>query len=151
MAMSSGVLPAGPRAPYLLTMLLCLAAATGCGSVRTSSQANPDAATHIAAGATSAARLVIEVTGHPGARPQRWTLTCGPAGGTHPNPRAACRVLMHAKNPFAPAGPTMMCPPPPASPTATIRGIWFGHQVHATYTQNACGMSRWRRMWQAFP
>ncbi|HEX7266616.1 MAG TPA: SSI family serine proteinase inhibitor [Streptosporangiaceae bacterium] len=120
--------------------------------MRASGQANVGAAGHASVGAGSAAaRLVIEVTRHPGAKPQRWTLTCDPVGGTHPRARAACRVLEHAKNPFAPADPSMMCPPPPSSPTATIRGTWFGHPVDATYTQNGCGLSRWRRMWPVFP
>jgi len=150
--MRTGILPARSGAWHVLVALLCVAAATACGSVRASGQANAGAAGHASAGAASAgARLVIEVTSHPGARPRRWTLTCHPAGGTHPHARAACRVLEHAKNPFAPHDPNMMCPPPPSSPTATIRGTWFGHPVDATYTQNGCGLSRWRRMWPVFP
>jgi Subtilisin inhibitor-like len=150
--MTTGILPARSCAWYLLVALLCVSAATACGSVPASGQANVDAAGHASVGAASAAaRLVIEVTRHPGAKPQRWTLTCDPAGGTHPHARAACRVLERAKNPFAPADPSMMCPPPPASPTATIRGTWFGHLVDATYTQNGCGLSRWRRMSPVFP
>jgi hypothetical protein len=149
--MRTGSLPARPAAWYLLTALLCVAAATACGSVRASGNANAGAARHTPAGADPAVRLVIEVTSHPGAKPQRWTLTCDPVGGTHPHARAACRVLEHAKNPFAPADPSMMCPPPPSSRTATIRGTWFGHPVDATYTQNGCGLSRWRRMSPVFP
>jgi hypothetical protein len=135
----------------LLIALLCAAAATACGSERASGQANAATAGHTTAGTGPAARLVIEITSHPGAKPQRWTLTCNPAGGTHPRARAACRVLEHAKNAFAPADPSMMCPPPPSSRTATIKGTWFGHPVDATYTQNGCGLSRWRRMWPVFP
>ena len=131
--------------------LLCAAAATACGSARASGQANAAAAGHASAGTAAAARLVIEITSHPGAKPQRWTLTCDPVGGTHPHAREACRVLERAKNPFAPADPSMMCPPPPSSPTATIKGTWFGHPVDATYTQNGCGLSRWRRMRPVFP
>ena len=150
--MTTGILPARSCAWYLLVALLCVSAGTACGSVPASGQANVAAAGHASVGAASAsARLVIEVTRHPGAKPQRWTLTCDPAGGTHPHARAACRVLERAKNPFAPADPSMMCPPPPASPTATIRGTWFGHLVDATYTQNGCGLSRWRRMSPVFP
>ncbi|HEV8274759.1 MAG TPA: SSI family serine proteinase inhibitor [Streptosporangiaceae bacterium] len=150
--MRTGILPALSAARYLLVALLCAVAATACGSVRASGQANAAAAGHASAGTgPAAARLVIEITSHPGAKPQRWTLTCDPAGGTHPRARAACRVLEHAKNPFAPADPSMMCPPPPSSPTATIKGTWFGHPVDATYTQNGCGLSRWRRMSPVFP
>ena len=150
--MRTGILPARSGARYVLIALLCAAAATACGSERASGQAHGGAAGHTTAGTDSAAvRLVIEIISHPGAKPQRWTLTCNPAGGTHPRAREACRVLEHAKNPFAPADPSMMCPPPPSSPTATIRGTWFGHPVDATYTQNGCGLSRWRRMSPVFP
>jgi hypothetical protein len=150
--MRTGFLPPLPAARYLLTALLCVAAATACGSVRPSGQASADAAGHTPAGAgPAAARLVIEVSSHPGAKPQRWTLTCDPAGGTHPHAREACRVLEHATKPFAPTDPSMMCPPPPSSRTAIIKGTWFGHRVDATYTEDGCGLSRWRRMWPVFP
>ena len=151
--MTTGLLPARPGARYLLVALLCVAAATACGSVPASGQPNVGEAGHASAGAASsaAARLVIEVTSHPGANPRRWTLTCDPAGGTHPHAQTACHVLAHAKNPFAPHDPNMMCPPPPSSPTATIKGTWFGHPVDATYAKNGCGLSRWRRMWPVFP
>jgi hypothetical protein len=150
--MRTGILPALSGARYVLIALLCAAAATACGSERASGQGPAAAGGHTSAGADSAAvRLVIEITSHPGAKPQRWTLTCNPVGGTHPHARTACRVLEHAKNPFAPADPSMMCPPPPSSPTATIKGTWFGHPVDATYAQNGCGLSRWRRMWPVFP
>ena len=150
--MRTGIPPALSGARYVLIALLCAATATACGSERASGQGPAAAGGHTSAGADSAAvRLVIEVTSYPGAKPQRWTLRCDPVGGTHPDPRTACRVLEHAKNPFAPARPSMMCPPPPSSPTATIKGTWFGHPVDATYTQNGCGLSRWRRMRPVFP
>jgi hypothetical protein len=95
-------------------------------------------------------QLVIEVTSHPGAKPQHWTLRCDPVGGNHPDAGAACRVLEHTKNPFPPTRPNMMCPAAADSRTATIRGTWFGHPVNATYTQNGCGLLRWRRIWQVF-
>ena len=146
----TGMRAGKPAARYIVIVLLC-AAATACGSVRASAEAPTRAAGHALAGADSAAvRLVIEVTRHPGAKPQRWTLRCHPVGGTHPDAGAACRVLEHAKNPFAPIRPDMMCPASPASRTATIRGIWSGHPVNATYTQNGCGLLRWHRIWQVF-
>jgi hypothetical protein len=149
--MRIGIFPARPAALYLLIALLCAAAATACGNVPASSQTPAGAAGHTSAGADSAAvRLVIEVTSHPGAKPQRWTLRCDPVGGTHPHARAACRALEHAKNPFAPTRPNMMCPAAADSRTATIKGTWLGHPVDATYTQNGCGLLRWRQIWQVF-
>ena len=151
MGMRAGIPRARSAARYILVALLCAAAASACGSVRASGQPPAGAAGHTSAGADSAAvRLVIEVTS-PGAKPQRWTLRCDPVGGTHPHARAACNVLEHAKNPFAPVRPQMMCPATPASRTATITGTWFGHPVNATYTQTGCGLMRWRQVWQVFP
>jgi subtilisin inhibitor-like len=150
--MRTGILPAQSAARYILIALLCAAAASACGSVRASGQAPARAAGHTSAGTGAAAvRLVIAVTSHPGAKPQRWTLRCDPVGGTHPHARAACNVLKHAKNPFAPVRPNMMCPATPAARTATITGTWFGHPVNATYTQTGCGLPRWRQVRQVFP
>jgi hypothetical protein len=149
--MRTGILPARAVARYLLTGLLCVAAATACGSLRVSGQPNAGAAGPTPAGAgTAAVRLVIEVTSHPGAKPQRWTLRCDPVGGTHPDARAACRALEHMKTPFPPARPNMMCPAAADSRAAIIRGTWFGHPVNATYTHNACDLLRWHRIWQVF-
>jgi len=149
--MRTGILPARPAARYLLIALLCAADATACGSLRASGPAPDGPAGHASPGADYAAvRLVIEVTSHPGAKPQRWTLRCDPVGGTHPDARAACRALEHTKNPFTSTRPNMMCPAAADSRTATIRGTWFGHPVNATYTENGCELLRWHRIWQVF-
>jgi hypothetical protein len=94
--------------------------------------------------------LVIKVTG-PGAPPRRWTLRCDPVGGTHPDAAKACRILLHAKNPFAPMPRGPMCPVNAiGARTATVTGTWFGHPVDATFIQSGCGLPRWTKISQIF-
>jgi hypothetical protein len=94
--------------------------------------------------------LVIKVTGAPGVPPRRWTLRCDPVGGTHPDAAKACRVLLHAKNPFAPLPRGATCPVNGIARTATIKGTWFGHPVDAIFIQNGCGSPRWANIRQIF-
>jgi hypothetical protein len=103
------------------------------------------------AGATAkpaASSLVINVTSDHGGAPHRWTLTCGPAGGTHPDAPAACAALAGARHPFAPVAAGIMCSMVASGPqTATITGTWQGHQVSATYSRaNGCQTQRWNKL-----
>ena len=137
--------PAGRR--YFLMAAVCAAAATACGTLHASSAASPAGA---AAARPAAVSLVIKVTG-PGAPPRRWTLRCDPVGGTHPDAAKACRVLLHAKNPFAPMPREPMCPANAiGARTATVTGAWFGHPVDATFIQSGCGLPRWTKISQIF-
>lgn len=69
-------------------------------------------------------------------------LTCEPAGGTHPDPVAACRDLAIAGGDFAnlPGDPLIgACPMVYDPVTASAVGLWRGEPVEfrATYS-NAC-------------
>lgn len=141
--------PAGAR-PFLVAAV-CAAAATACGTGHASSPESPAAAGQPAAGPRPAAgSLVINVTG-PGAPPRHWTLRCDPVGGTHPDAAKACRVLLHAKNPFAPSPRGPMCPVNAiGARTANIKGTWFGHPVDAIFIQGGCGLPRWTKIRQIF-
>jgi len=140
--------PAGAR--YFLIAAVCAAAATACGSLHASSPASPAAAGQTAAVRPAAVSLVIKVTG-PGAPPRRWTLRCDPVGGTHPDAAKACRILLHAKNPFAPIPRGPMCPVNAiGTRTATVKGTWFGYPVDATFIQSGCGLPRWTKISQIF-
>jgi Subtilisin inhibitor-like len=99
------------------------------------------------AGPKPQSSLTISVAAAHGA-PRHWTLTCGPAGGTHPDPQAACAALADAKDPFAPVSGTTMCPMIPASPqTASISGTWDGKKISASYTRtNGCAAERWNQL-----
>jgi hypothetical protein len=143
--------PAGAR--YILIAAVCAATATACGTLQASRPGSAaGAASQPAAGTRPAAvSLVIKVTGPPGALPRRWTLRCDPVGGTHPRAAQACRVLLHAKNPFAPLPRGTMCPMiATGAPTATVKGTWFGRPVDAVFIQNGCGLPRWAKIGQVF-
>jgi hypothetical protein len=96
--------------------------------------------------------LTITVAAAHGAAPTRWTLTCDPVGGTHPDPQAACATLTKVKDPFAPIPPHIMCPMiVSGSQVASITGTWRGHRVSARYSRlNGCESARWEELGQVF-
>ncbi len=78
-----------------------------------------------------------------------WTLTCDPAGGTHPHPALACRTLAaHGKQGLAPVPKGVMCPQIfSGNQTATITGTWKGNPVNASLKlSNGCETGRWRSL-----
>jgi Subtilisin inhibitor-like len=115
-------------------------ALTGCGS-----QLTPGSPAAVKAPRSS---LTIAVAAAHGAVPRRWTLTCDPAGGTHPDAQAACAVLSTVKDPFAPVPPHIMCPMIASGPqVASITGDWEGHRVSASYSRdNGCQTTRWEKL-----
>lgn len=92
--------------------------------------------------------LTISVAATHGATPRRWTLTCSPAGGTHPHPQTACATLGSVKDPFAPVPPHIMCTMIFSGPqTASITGTWDGKRVSASYARdNGCQTARWDKL-----
>ena len=123
---------------------ICAAVVTACAS------------THSAGGNAASPRaakvsLAIQVTGKPGAKPEHWTLRCDPAGGTHPDPQAACDVLLHARSPFAAVPGHLACPMIPAgAKSASVKGTWFGKHVDASFVQSRCGRLSWSKVGQIF-
>ena len=76
-----------------------------------------------------------------------WRLTCDPPGGTHPDPKAACRALE--------ANGVVALPPVPndkactqiygGPETASITGTWQGQPVMSRFARNdGCQISRWK-------
>jgi hypothetical protein len=127
----------------VLTAAVCAATLTACGT-------HSAAGTGAASASAPKVSLDIQVT-KPGAKVEHWTLRCDPAGGTHPDPQAACNVLLHAKSPFAALPGHMSCPMIPAgTPTATVKGTWFGKHVDASFNRSGCGMPRWSKVGQIF-
>lgn len=140
-------------AAYLLPAVLSLLAVAACGSAAsTGSAASSSAPSHAAPAAKVS--LTVVVRSSPGAKPQRWTLTCDPVGGTHPHAKAACRQLLTAKNPFAPIPRGIMCPMIPAGAqtgTARVSGVYFGKQVSGTFSQHSpCSANRWAQLGVVF-
>ena len=133
----------------ILIAAVCAATVTACGSTNSAGTASSGAASAHAAKVS----LDIQVTGEHGAKPEHWTLQCEPAGGTHPDPQAACNALLHAKSPFTAVPDHVMCPMIPAGTTpetATVKGTWFGKHVDSIFTRGGCGMLRWQKIGQIF-
>ncbi|MGD0376247.1 MAG: SSI family serine proteinase inhibitor [Streptosporangiaceae bacterium] len=152
--------PAG--AWYLLIAAVCAIVVTACGSA-----AAPGGAPAAGGGAapassnasgspgngTQAAGIFLDISVSHGAGTPvtHWTLRCQPTGGTHPDAASACRVLMRAKEPFAPLPRGIMCPMIVAgTKVATVRGTWYGKPVDVTMNQGGCWLSRWDEVGQIF-
>lgn len=78
-----------------------------------------------------------------------WRLTCNPAGGTHPDPEAACQALQaHGAAALPPVPKDKTCTQIYGGPeTATITGIWQGEQITSSFARNdGCQISRWKLM-----
>jgi Subtilisin inhibitor-like len=144
-------------ARYLLIAAMSAVTATACGSVAAaqgSGAGSGSAAGSSSGAAASAPKVSLDMTvttGRPGAKPQHWTLRCDPPGGTHPDPAAACRVLLAAGAPFAPLHKHVECPMIMASSAkATIKGTWFGKKVNMVLVDGGCAMARWAKIGQIF-
>jgi hypothetical protein len=90
-------------------------------------------------------RLTVTARDSPTAVEQTWTLTCDPAGGSHPDPATACAELAKATDPFAPTPPDRACTMIyGGAQTATITGTYRGLSVNASYSRtNGCEIARW--------
>lgn len=77
-----------------------------------------------------------------GAPTQSVTLTCGPAGGTHPTPRAACRVLRQVHgDPSKLTSDGAVCTKEYQPHTVAVIGRWHGRRIaYLTMFNNACLM-----------
>jgi hypothetical protein len=138
------MLRARGSARYFLIAAFCAAAATACGSAAAPSGA-------AAGGAAPKVSLDIKVSGKPGAPATHWTLQCDPAGGTHPDPAAACATLLKAKDPFAPAQKGVDCPMIiVGSKTAIVKGTYFGKHIDRTFVEGGCDLPSWAKLGQIF-
>lgn len=83
-----------------------------------------------------------------------WRLTCEPAGGTHPDPEAACAALTAVPDPFGEVTPPERCEDIPGGEddTARIAGRFRGRDVDARFSRaNGCVTPRWDRIAPVFP
>ena len=89
--------------------------------------------------------LTIAVRGGPGKGERTYSLVCDPAGGDHPDPEAACRLLSELTDPFAPVPPDAMCTEIYGGPqTATVTGTLRGEPVNAQFSRtDGCQIARW--------
>ena len=84
----------------------------------------------------------------PGRRVLEATLTCDSAGGTHPNPEAACAALAADPEALEPVPPDAVCTMIFGGPEqATVVGVLAGEEVDAAFERsNGCEIDRWDRM-----
>ena len=110
-------------------------------------------ASHAATPPVTTLTISVYPSGLSAAPVHRYTLHCGPARGTVPDPSAACRVLARLAHPFAPTPPGTFCTDLAIGPDeAVIRGRLHGVKVHAQLkVQGGCEIDRWRRVAAVVP
>lgn len=74
-----------------------------------------------------------------------WTLTCDPAGGTHPDPAAACAALEKNAAALKPVAKDSVCTMIyGGDDRARITGTWQGEPVDASFSlASGCEIARW--------
>ena len=79
---------------------------------------------------------------------QEASLTCDPAGGTHPRPAEACDALEANAGALPPLPPDSVCTQIYGGPEeAEVRGTVGGETVEAAFSrQNGCEIDRWDRL-----
>ena len=84
---------------------------------------------------------------------ERWTLKCGPVGGTHPRAAAACRRLNAIESPFRPVPRDAVCTAIYGGPdVAQVAGTFRGRRVWARFNlRDGCNISRWKRLVPLLP
>jgi Subtilisin inhibitor-like len=142
----------GLRAVAALLALLVLLAA-GCGSEASGNDDSGDGGSP--AGESTAAQPVpaTEVTitfwpEGPDGQSVEATLTCDPAGGTHPSPEKACTALAADPAALEPVPADMACTMIFGGPEqATVVGVVDGAEVDAHFERsNGCELDRWDRL-----
>jgi len=83
----------------------------------------------------------------------RWTLRCGPTGGSLPARVSACRKLDSLKAPFAPIRKDAVCTEIYGGPgVARVTGHFRGKRIWAQFRRrNGCEIARWERVRPLLP
>ena len=91
-------------------------------------------------------RLEIAVTG--GGTDERWTLTCGPEGGDHPDPEAACAAIAEHADALDPLAGDVACTQLYGGPQeADVEGTIAGEQYRGSFNRrNGCEIARWEQL-----
>jgi hypothetical protein len=84
---------------------------------------------------------------------QRWTLRCGPTGGSLPARVAACRKLNSLSAPFRPISNDAVCTEIYGGPgIARVTGRFRGQRIWAEFRRrNGCEIGRWERLRPLLP
>jgi hypothetical protein len=121
--------------------------AAGCGSEADEAQPGGGGGQPEATAPATELTITVWPKGRDGAS-QELTLTCEPAGGTHPSPEKACLALAGNIDALAPLPPDTICTQIYGGPEeAEIAGTFQGREVTATFSrQNGCEIDRWDRL-----
>jgi hypothetical protein len=127
------------RTVAAVPLVLALAACGGADEPPADEPAEPAAAT------------MLDVTVWPSGRDgdaRSATLTCDPAGGTHPRAEAACGALAENRDALEPVPDDVLCTQQYGGPqSAEVRGTVAGEAVSATFgRQNGCEIARWEAL-----
>ena len=106
---------------------------------------------HAAAAAVTA--LSIVVSPGDGGAAKHWTLACSPAGGSLPQPVAACRKLAALARWYAPIPEGTACTQIFGGPQAArVTGTYRGRRLWVSFhRRNGCEINRWERVAFLFP
>jgi hypothetical protein len=134
----------------------CALLAAACGSIAAPTTGAPGAsgagsssAASGSASTASAARISLDVTFAASASgpATHYTLRCEPAGGTTPDPAAACSRLLAGASLFASRPRHVMCPMIMASAGhARVTGTYLGKSVRETIVDGGCDLARWAEL-----
>ena len=145
--------PLRRRAGALALLALFAGSLAGCGG-RSVSSAPVDTSTGTGTiSTTSPARSVLAIhLTDPVGGVRLFTLSCNPAGGTHPTPSQACRTLEDTAALTRTTGrATSTCLPLPFREQAVITGTWHGASVTRTYDRSTtCAARTWGRLLSIF-
>ena len=138
------------RARVLLLAALIALVAAGCGSESDDGGSAGDGGDSGGGATTPTTELTVTFwsQGKNGGPPWEATLTCDPAGGTHPDPEKACALLAADPDALEPVPPDVACTAIYGGPeVATIVGTIDGEKVNATFNRSGgCEIDRWDRM-----
>lgn len=135
--------------------LVSIALLAGCGTEHAGSAAGtgtPRPSAPAQAGGPTGS-LIIQFAPGAGSPSRKWTLQCGPSGGSLPGAASACAAVARSNNPFGPVPRGKMCSMIYGGPqTATVVGTWEGKAVNASYSRtNSCQTARWNMLASMFP
>ena len=137
------------RARVLLLAALIALVAAGCGSESDDGGAAGGGGGGGSTETTPTTELTVTFWSQGKDGPSREaTLTCDPAGGTHPNPQKACDLLAADPDALEPVPQDVACTLIYGGPeVATIVGTIDGEKVNATFNRSGgCEIDRWDRM-----
>ena len=123
-----------------IAAVIALLAVVGCGAGENAPAAGSSGAIDL--------RISYWPEGRASGPPQKWTLRCAPAGGTLPQPAAACRKLAAMARPFAPIPKDAICTEVYGGPqVALITGTFRGRPLWVQLSQrNGCEIARFKRL-----